>query len=393
MGSYIIYLKGHPMNQPELTLVEHFRSIQDYRENHNKKHLLIDIIVVTVCCVICGANNFVEIQTIANEKLDWLRTFLLLPNGIPSHDTFNRVFARIRPEELRSCFVSWVRATFPGQETQHIALDGKELHHSQDGDNDFANLRMISAWSVDHGIVLGQAIVADDSNEITAVPQLLKTINITGCHFTADALHCQTNLIKRFTKEDATFTIGVKANQKALYQSIVETFTQLKQLPDAPLQLYTTTEKGHGRLETRTYYFTNDLSRISTVGSWDGIENIGMVESERRIGDKVEQETRYFINRGDTRVQDFSNHVRSHWSLENNLHWRLDMIFNEDGAHLRVDHAPENMAIIRHIAVNLLTSERTMKVGTQAKRLRAACSNQYLEKVIKSHNTYNARIS
>ncbi len=375
------------MSQPERTLVEHFQSIQDYRENHNKKHLLIDIVVVTVCCVICGANNFVEIQTIANEKLDWFRTFLSLPNGIPSHDTFNRVFARIRPEELRSCFLSWVRATFPDQETQHIALDGKELHHSQDGGNDFANLRMISAWSVDHGIVLGQMAVADDSNEITAVPQLLKMIDITGCHFTADALHCQTNLIKMLTKGDATFTIGVKANQKALYQSIIETFTRLKQIPDAPLQRNTTIEKGHGRLETRTYYFTNDLSQISTVGCWDGIENIGMVESERRIGNKIEQETRYFINRGDTRVQDFSSHVRSHWSIENNLHWRLDMIFHEDGAHLRVDHAPENMAIIRHIAVNLLTSERTMKVGTQAKRLRAACSNQYLEKVIKSHNT------
>jgi len=185
------------MNQPERTLVEHFQSIHDYRENHNKKHLLIDIIAVTVCCVICGADNFVEVQTIANEKLEWLRTFLSLPNGIPSHDTFNRVFARINPEELRSCFLSWVQATFPGHETQHIALDGKEIHHSQDGDNDFANLRMISAWSVDHGIVLGQAAVADDSNEITAVPQLLKTIDITGCHFTADALHCQTNLVKR----------------------------------------------------------------------------------------------------------------------------------------------------------------------------------------------------
>src|SRR5215216_88112 len=125
MGSYIIYLKGHPMNQPELTLVEHFRSIQDYRENHNKKHLLIDIIVVTVCCVICGANNFVEIQTIANEKLDWLRTFLLLPNGIPSHDTFNRVFARIRPEELQSCFISWVRSTFPGQKNSTLRLTEK----------------------------------------------------------------------------------------------------------------------------------------------------------------------------------------------------------------------------------------------------------------------------
>jgi len=381
------------MNQPERTLVEHFQYVQDYRENHNKRHLLVDVIAVTVCCVICGANNFVEIQTIANEKLEWLRTFLSLPNGIPSHDTFNRVFARINPEELRSCFLSWVQATFPDHETHHIALDGKELHHSQDGDNDFANLRMISAWSVDHGIVLGQAVVADDSNEITAVPQLLKTIDITGCHFTADALHCQMNLVKKLTKGNATFTIGVKANQRALYQSIVDTFVQIKQLPDAPLQIYTTTEKGHGRLETRTYYFTTDLSQISTIDNWDGIENIGMVESERRIGNKIEQETRYYINRGDTHVRDFSKHVRSHWSIENKLHWRLDVIFHEDGAHLRVNHAPENMAIIRHIAVNLLTSERTMKVGTQAKRLRAACSNQYLEKVIKSHSMQNVRVS
>jgi predicted transposase YbfD/YdcC len=381
------------MNRPELTLIEHFQSIQDYRENHNKRHLLIDIIVVAVCCVICGADNFVEIQTIANEKLDWLRTFLSLPNGIPSHDTFNRVFARIRSEELRSCFLSWVQATFPDQHTQHIALDGKELHHSQDGDNDFANLRMISAWSVDHGIVLGQAIVADDSNEITAVPHLLKTIDITGCHFTADAFHCQMNLVKLLTTGAATFTIGVKANQKTLYHSIVDTFADLKQLLDTPLQSYTTTEKGHGRLETRTYYFTNDLRRIATIGHWDGIENIGMVESERRIGNKIEQETRYYINRGDTQIQAFANHVRSHWSIENKLHWRLDVIFHEDGAHLRVDHAPENMAIIRHIAMNLLTSERTMKVGTQAKRLRAACSNQYLEKVIKSQNTHNVRVS
>jgi predicted transposase YbfD/YdcC len=380
------------MKQPELTLVAHFQSIQDYRENHNKQHLLIDIIVVTVCCVICGANNFVEIQTIANEKLDWFRTFLSLPNGIPSHDTFNRVFARINPEELRSCFLSWVQATFSDKETHHIALDGKELHHSQDGDNDFANLRMISAWSVEHGIVLGQAVVADDSNEITAVPQLLKTIDIAGCHFTADALHCQTHLVKTLTKGGATFTLGVKANQKALYQSIVETFAQLKQLPNAPVQVYQTIEKNHGRLETRTYSLTTDLSRLTTMNAWSEIESIGMVESERRIGSKIEQETRYYINRGDAQVQTFASHVRSHWSIENQLHWRLDVIFNEDGAHLRVDHAPENMAIIRHIAVNLLTSERTMKVGTQAKRLRAACSNRYLEKVIKSHKVNNARV-
>lgn len=380
------------MKQPELNLVEHFRSIRDYRENHNKQHLLVDIIVVAVSCVICGANNFVEIQTIGNEKIDWFRTFLSLPNGIPSHDTFNRVFARINPEELRTCFLSWVRATFPTAETQHIALDGKELHHSQDSNNDFANLRMISAWSVDQGIVLGQAIVDDDSNEITAAPQLLKMIDITGCHFTADALHCQTNLVQTLTNGDASFTIGVKANQKALYQPIVDTFAQLKQIPNASLQVYKTVEKNHGRIETRTYSFTSDLSRLTTLDAWYGIENIGMVESERRIGKKIEQETRYYINRGDTQVESFSAHVRSHWSIENRLHWRLDVILNEDGAHIRVNHAPENMAIIRHIALNLLTSERTMKVGTQAKRLRAACNNQYLEKIIKVQNTNNASV-
>jgi predicted transposase YbfD/YdcC len=381
------------VKQPELTLVDHFSSIQDYRENHNKKHLMIDIIVVAVCSVICGANNFVEIQTIGIEKLDWFRTFLLLPNGIPSHDTFNRVFARLNPNELRSCFLEWVRATFPDTHTHHIALDGKELHHSQDGENDFANLRMISAWSVDHGIVLGQAIVDDDSNEITAVPHLLKTIDIAGCHFTADALHCQTRFVKMLTEGDATFTIGVKANQKALYQPIVETFAQLKQLPQASLQVHQTIEKDHGRLETRTYSVTTDLSRITTRDSWNGIESIGMVESERVIGKKIEQETRYYINRGAADVQTFSVHVRSHWSIENKLHWRLDVIFNEDRAHIRVDHAPENMAIVRHIAVNLLTSERTMKAGTQAKRLRAACSNQYLEKVMKCHNANDMRVS
>src|SRR5919202_1107122 len=206
------------MERPELTLVEHFRAVHDYRENHNEVHILVEIIAIAVCCVICGANNFTEIVVIANEKRAWLQTFLTLAHGIPSHDTFNRVFARINPTELQACFRSWVKANFNCDDIDQLAVDGKELHHSQDPDDAFANLRMVSVWSVQHGLVLGQTAVADESNEITAVPEVLKTIDIAGGHITADALHCQSELVEQLTKAQATYTIGVKANQKNLYR-------------------------------------------------------------------------------------------------------------------------------------------------------------------------------
>jgi len=208
------------MNRPELTLVEHFRSVTDYRENHNKRHLLVDIIAIAICCTICGADGFVEIQTIAEGKRDWFQTFLELPNGIPSHDTFNRVFARINPLELQHCFRSWVAANFPHLPPGHIAVDGKELSHSHDREQDFTNLRLISAWSVSQGIVLGQVVVADDSNEISAVPELIKVIDLKGSHFTADAMHCQVKLTETLAEKQAGFTIGVKENKKNLYTQI-----------------------------------------------------------------------------------------------------------------------------------------------------------------------------
>jgi predicted transposase YbfD/YdcC len=372
------------MSHPELIMVEHFQGITDYRENHNKKHLLIDIIVMGICCVICGANGFVEIKTIADGKADWFRTFLTLPHGIPSHDTFNRVFARINPQELQACFRSWVAAQFPQLTPGHIAVDGKELSHSQDVANDFANLRLISAWSVTHGIVLGQEVVADDSNEITAVPALLKVIDITNCHFTADAFHCQVNLTEMLTKKQSGFTISVKANQKSLYESVQAILITQKETSSHQLQTYMTTEKDHGRIDIRKYSFTTDTHHLTDDTPWHCVQGVGMVESERWIGKVCERETRYYIHRGEPTVRAFANYVRGHWSIENQLHWRLDVIFNEDGAHVRVNHAPENLAVIRHIAVNFLVNERTLKVGTQAKRLRAASDNVYLEKVIRT---------
>lgn len=372
------------MNHPELTLVEHFRSVTDYRENHNKRHLLVDIIAMAVCCTMCGADGFVEIKTVADAKRDWFQTFLKLPHGIPSHDTFNRVLARINPQELQRCFRSWVAAHFPHLTPGHVAVDGKELSHSQDGENDFANLRMISAWSVTHGIVLGQEVVADDSNEITAVPELIKVIDLTNCHFTADALHCQVNLTELLTANHSGFTIGVKENQKTLYGHVQSLLDTHKEVTTPQLQTYTTMEKDHGRIERRTYSFTTAIQQIVADTVWHRVEGVGMVESERWIGSKYERETRYYIHRGNPTVKAFADYVRGHWSIENQLHWRLDVIFNEDGAHIRVNHAPENMAVIRHIAVNLLVNERTAKVGTQAKRLKAACDNNYLETIIRT---------
>lgn len=371
------------MQRPELTLVDHFCAIHDYRENHNKRHILVEILVIAVCCVICGADNFTEIEIVGNEKIDWFRSFLSLPNGIPSHDTFNRVFARINPQEVQNCFVSWVKATFACAGPQQIAIDGKELHHSRDQDDDFANLRLLSAWSVEHGLVLGQVAVNDDSNEITAVPALLKVVDIAGCDLTADALHCQTDFAATVLRAQADYTVGVKANQKALYNDIITTFTALRDQSDAELATYETTEKDHGRIETRRYATTADISRLTTRDAWDGLQSIGMVETERQIDTTIEHETRYYISSREANVRSFATRVRSHWQIENCLHWRLDVIMNEDHAHIRVNHGPENMAVLRHIAVNLLTHERSVKAGTQAKRLRAACSNTYLEKVIK----------
>jgi predicted transposase YbfD/YdcC len=370
------------MDRPELSLVTHFSIIPDYRENHNKQHILVEILVMAVCGAICGANAFTEIAVIANAKKDWFQTFLTLPAGVPSHDTFNRVLARINPRAFQQCFAAWVQATFPQLDPQQIALDGKEIHHSMDPADDYANLRMISAWAVEHGIVLGQVAVDDTSNEITALPAVLELVDVHDCDITADALHCQTDTVQTIRTADAHYTIVVKANQKTLYHDIKTTFATLCASDQSPLPTYETIEKGHGRIETRRYFLTDDLSRLSTHSAWADLQSIGMVVSERQIGAQISRKTRYFISSRDANVRQFATRVRGHWQIENQLHWRLDVIMDEDDAHIRVNHGPENMAMLRHMAINLLKQEPS-KMSLQSKRLRAACNNDYLEKVVK----------
>lgn len=370
------------MDRPELALVTHFSIIPDYRENHNKRHILVEILVMAVCGAICGANAFTEIAVIANAKRDWFQTFLTLSAGIPSHDTFNRVLAHINPHAFQRCFAAWVQATFPQLGPQHIALDGKELHQSMDPADDYANLRMISAWAVEHGIVLGQVAVDDTSNEITALPAVLELVDAHDCDITADALHCQIDTVQTIRSADAHYTIAVKANQKTLYQDIRTTFATLRAEDQLSLPTYETIEKGHGRIETRRYWITDDLSHLSTRSSWVDLQSIGMVETERQIGAQSSHKTRYFISSRAANVGQFAARVRGHWQIENQLHWRLDVIMDEDNAHIRVNHGPENMAVLRHMAINLLKQESS-QMSIQSKRLRAACNNEYLEKVIK----------
>jgi predicted transposase YbfD/YdcC len=371
------------MSSPETTLIEYFGDIEDVRLDRNKKHLLVDVLMLAICGVICGANGPTEIVSVAKGKRSWFQTFLALPNGIPSHDTIGRVLARIRPGVLESRFLAWVQATFPDLPAQHIAVDGKVSRRSADATNDMPALRMISAWAAETGIVLGQMAVDPESNEITALPLLLETIDIEACDITADAMHCQKETVATIIRQEAQYTIAVKANQDHLFEDIVATFDRLREQAPSSLQTYTTCEKGHGRIETRQYWVTNQIDAIRTANAWTGLQTIGMVESERHIDGKTEREIRYYISSRDPNAKAFGERVRRHWSIENALHWVLDVAMREDEARIRKDHAAENMAVIRHIAINLLKKDKTQRVGVHAKRLIAACDNDYLGSILR----------
>lgn len=370
------------MQRPETTLVAYFDDIEDVRLDRNKKHLLVDILVLAICGVICGANGPTEIVSVAKGKIDWFRTFLALPNDIPSHDTIGRVLARIRPDVLESRFLAWVAATFPALPAQQIAIDGKVSRRSVDATNDLPALRMISAWAVDSGIVLGQMAVDPESNEIPTLPILLATLDVKGCDITTDALHCQTDTIESIVQANADYTTAVKANQGHLYTDIRETCAYLQEHAASSLHMYRTCEKGHGRIETRRYWVTNQLDRLRSADDWMNLQTIGMVESERIVHGKCVQETRYYISSREPDAKAFGERVRGHWSIENTLHWVLDVAMREDEARIRKNHGAENMAVVRHIAINLLRKEKTQKVGIHAKRLLAACNNEYLGTIL-----------
>jgi predicted transposase YbfD/YdcC len=372
-------------NQAPRTLVEHFSSITDPRIDRTKRHLLIDILTIAICSTICGAETWEEMELFGQAKQDWFKTFLELPSGIPSHDTFRRVLARIDPDQFRQCFLDWVRSAYEITQGQVVAIDGKFSRGSVDRRAGKGAINMVSAWAAENRLVLGQVKVAEKSNEITAIPELLDMLEISGCIVTIDAQGCQKEIASKIVDKEADYVLAVKGNQGNLYEDLVGYFDwALKdKFGETAYTTHETTDGGHGRIEVRRYYASRDISWLRNKEEWKGIESIAMVESERTVeGEETSIERRYFISSLEAEAKELGKAIREHWGVENGLHWVLDVGFREDASRIRKDHGPENMATMRHIALNLLKQEKSLKVGIKSKRLKAGWDESYLLKVL-----------
>lgn len=361
------------------TIDKHFSSLKDPRIRLKIRHKLIDIIIMTICAVICGADDWTEVEDYARSKKDWLKTFLELPHGIPSHDTFGRVFSLIRPEEFERCFASWIHAVF--QITgQTVAIDGKTLRRSHDRGSNKAAIHMVGAWASKSGITLGQVKTEDKSNEIKAIPELLKLLEIKGCIVTIDAMGCQKEIARQICKQKADYVLALKGNQGNLLKDVELCFehAQQCQFKDIPHQSHQTTDGGHGRVEVRRYVTISDLDWLEERDKWENLNLIGMVHSERHIGDNITRDTRYYISSLPNDVKRFADAVRDHWTIENQLHWVLDIAFREDDSRVRDRNAASNLSILRRFALSLCKQEKTAKVGIKIKRKRAGWNNDYL---------------
>lgn len=367
-------------NAIEVSLLRHFEGVEDPRDNRGKEHKLLDIIVIAICAVISGGENWEDIALFGASKQEWLGTFLQLPNGIPCDDTFARVFARLNPQQMQNSFISWVKSVSQVLKGEVVAIDGKTLRHSYDRGADKGAIHMVSAWASANRLILGQCKVDEKSNEITAIPELLKLLEIKGCIVTIDAMGCQKEIASQIIEQGADYVLALKGNQGGLFEDVQWLFEQAinTDFVDVDHDFSQSIDKGHGRLEIRRCWTLSNLDYLTQLPLWTGLQTIALVQSERRINGKVSTENRYYISSLPSNATVIAEAVRTHWSIENSLHWVLDVSFHEDASRIRKDNSPENMAVLRHFALNLLSRDKSSKFSMRAKRNKAAWDLAYL---------------
>jgi predicted transposase YbfD/YdcC len=373
----------------------HFSVLKDPRIERTKRHYLMDILTLALLALLCGARGWEDMEAFGQAKEDWLRRALGLdlPNGIPSEDTFRRVFARLDPEEMGRCFRAWVEGLRTLTRGEVIALDGKKLRHSFDTATGQAAIHMVSAWATECGLALGQVKVDDKSNEIVALPALIRLLNLVGCLVTIDAMGCQKAIARLIVQKQGEYLLGLKENQPALYEAVRLFFEDARAhdfyAKDAQQKIafryYQTLEKDHGRIETRRVWMVEgqEIAWLDPDGEWAGLNSIVMVESERQVGQKTPtRETRFFISSVRGSVKKVANGVRAHWGIENRLHYVLDVAFEEDGCPIARDYSPENLATMRHVVLNLLRHNKTLTGSIKSRSKRAGWDNDYLLKAL-----------
>lgn len=368
------------------TILKHFSSLEDPRIERTKQHLLRDIIAIAILAVLSGSDSWVAMETYAQAKQSGLKQFLELANGIPSHDTIARVFARLDPQAFERCFLKWIESITESIGAQVIPIDGKTVRQSFERSGGQSAIHLLSAWASEHRLVLGQLKVDSKSNEITAIPKLLEILDIAGCIITIDAMGCQKEIARQIIDKGADYVLALKGNPGKLYDSVSSWFEQALSngFDGSDHSYYQKTESGHGRIEIRQYWSVpiSELGGLANLQQWSGLKSVGMVVCERRQGNKTTIEVRFYISSLSSDALVLANAVRSHWQIENSLHWVLDMTFHEDASRIRKDNAPENFAILRRMALNLLSRDKTVRGSIAMKRERAALEHNYLLQVI-----------
>ena len=365
---------------------DHFSALDDpRRETKNQCHEFVDILVIALCAVISGANHWTSVVTFGQAKEAWFRTFLRLPKGIPSHDTFTDVFAKLDPEQFEQCFIAWVSLLAPLLPGEVVSVDGKTLRRSHDQAASKRAIHLVSAWSSSNALVLGQYKTEAKSNEITAIPLLLEMLSLEDSLVTIDAMGCQKAIAERILAKGADYLLAVKENQPSLYEAIDRLFFDDDEAAFAARfsDYAESSNKGHGRDEHRRCWVCQDLSDVEALlAVWPGLQAIVVVESHRTVGTTTTIEHRFYITSCRQTAAYFLTATREHWRIENQLHWVLDVAFREDDARVRKGHGAENFAILRRMALNLLKQEKTEKTGIENKRSRAGWDQAYLEKVL-----------